>query len=338
MEPLNPQDQALISALHSAPRATAVELGDAIGMSAPTVSHHLRRLIREGVVEVVGVVDYRAWPSAFMAVMLLRGTDADLLAELPDRRGVVFAAQTFGPHDALVSVIDSTPGHLERTIDWLRSRTQSVETNVILDVSVNGLTRHDPAMLRDSLDDDIACLLSTNARMTFAALAEVLDVPEATARSRAQRLLHAGTVTPLVIPHPMLFGLNASGALAITVNAPAQPIHDALLHVPGVITTLQLQGRFALAAEVLAPDLNALGQLRDLVAAIDGVRDVEVLPYGRRVTGRWPLPARASDEGPSYTSAVLSGTKSILSRTPQSGQHHESGIVDQAVPAGNPSR
>jgi Lrp/AsnC family transcriptional regulator, regulator for asnA, asnC and gidA len=295
VEPLNPQDQALISALYSAPRATAVELGDAIGMSAPTVSNHLRRLVHDGVVEVIGVLDYRAWPSAFMAVMLLRGTDVELLDELPDRRGVVFAAQTFGPHDALVSVIDSSPAHMERTIDWLRGRTQSVETNVILDVTVNGLTRHDPATLRDALDDDIACLLSTNARMTFAALAETLNIPEATARSRAQRLLRAGTVTPLVIPHPTLFGLNASGALAITVNAPAKLIHDALLHVPGVITTLQLQGRFALAAEVLAPDLTALGQLRDTVAGIDGVRDVEVLPYGRRVTGRWPLPARTKD-------------------------------------------
>jgi Lrp/AsnC family transcriptional regulator, regulator for asnA, asnC and gidA len=295
VEPLNPQDQALISALYSAPRATAVELGDAIGMSAPTVSNHLRRLVHDGVVEVIGVLDYRAWPSAFMAVMLLRGTDVELLDELPDRRGVVFAAQTFGPHDALVSVIDSSPGHMERTIDWLRGRTQSVETNVILDVTVNGLTRHDPAGLRDALDDDIACLLSTNARMTFAALAETLNIPEATARSRAQRLLRAGTVTPLVIPHPTLFGLNASGALAITVNTPAKPIHDALLQIPGVITTLQLQGRFALAAEVLAPDLTALGQLRDTVAGIDGVRDVEVLPYGRRVTGRWPLPARDRD-------------------------------------------
>jgi DNA-binding Lrp family transcriptional regulator len=292
MQPLNPQDQALIAALHSAPRASAVELGDMTGMSAPTVSHHLRRLIHEGVVEIVGVIDYRARPSAFMAVMLLRGTDVELLDELPHRRGVVFAAQTFGSHDAVVSVIDSTPASLESTIDWLRLRTQSVETNVILDVTVNGLVRHEPAVLRDELDDNIACLLSNNARMSFAALADELHVPEATARSRAQRILRTGTVTPLVIPHPTLFGLNASGALAITVDAPARPIHDALLSVPGVITTLRLQGQFALAAEVLAADLTALGQLRDVVAGIDGVRDVEVLPYGRRVNGHWPLPHR----------------------------------------------
>jgi Lrp/AsnC family transcriptional regulator for asnA, asnC and gidA len=261
-------------------------------MSAPTVSHHLRRLTEEGAVEIIGVIDYRAWPSAFMAVLLLRGTDVDLLNELPERSGVVFAAQTFGPHDALVSIIDSTPAHLESTIDWLRTRTQSVETNVILDVTVNGLVRSEPAPLRDELDDNIACLLSNNARLPFATMAETLKVPEATARLRAQRLLNTGTVTPLVIPNPALFGLNASGALAITVDAPARPIHDALLAVPGVITTLRLQGRFAIAAEVLAADLTALGHLRDIVAGIEGVREVEVLPYGRRVTGHWPLPRR----------------------------------------------
>ncbi len=62
MEPLDPQDQALILALQEQPRARAVQLGEVLGMSAPSVSNRLATLRERGAIEVVGMIDYRSLP------------------------------------------------------------------------------------------------------------------------------------------------------------------------------------------------------------------------------------------------------------------------------------
>jgi Lrp/AsnC family transcriptional regulator for asnA, asnC and gidA len=292
MEPLDPQDQALVLALQAEPRARAVRLGEVLSFSATTVSTRLRHLIDHGAIEVIGILDYRALAHSYMAIALARGLPADVIASVGERRGVVFAAQTVGSWEGLVCFIDTDAQRMERHIDVLRGQCAVVEVHPVLDVRVTGLTRREPVPLRDALDDDIACLLAVDARMTFTAIARELDIPEATARLRAQRLLDGHVVTPLVIPNPALFGLNAAAALAVEVTGSVAPVLESLAAVPGVITTLHLQGRFAAAVEVIAPDVAAVAALRDQVLAIPGVREVEVLIYGQRVVGCWPLPKR----------------------------------------------
>ena len=57
-----------------------------------------------------------------------------------------------------------------------------------------------------------------------------------------------------------------------------------------MITVLRLQGRFAAAVEIVAPDASAIVGIRDTISRLGSVRSVEVMTYGDRIIGRWPLP------------------------------------------------
>ena len=54
----------------------------------------------------------------------------------------------------------------------------------------------------DSLDRDIINLLRTDGRMSFREIAQQLDMPEATARYRVQRLLQSEIIKILAWPNP----------------------------------------------------------------------------------------------------------------------------------------
>lgn len=288
-DPLDPQDYALMAALQANPRARATQLGAAVGLSAPSVSARLRRLIDGGVLEVVGIVNDRALARSYTAIALMRGMKSDVLPTWRDRQGLVFAAQSLGTWDGLVCMIGRDPAALEPDLDELRGMANVVEVHAVLSIAVTGVATADPLPIRDATDRDIACLLSADARTSFTRIAHELDIPESTARVRAQRLLDGHVVTPIVLPNPAVFGL-IGGALGIEASGPAADLGSALRLIPGVITALRLQGRFAAAVEIVAPDSGAIVGIRDAIAQLDGVRSVEVMTYGDRVIGRWPLP------------------------------------------------
>lgn len=279
-----------MAALQADPRARATQLGAAVGLSAPTVSARLRKLIDGEVLEVVGIVNDRALDRSYTAVALMRGLMSDFLPSWRDRPGLIFAAQALGAWDGLACLIGRDPQSLEPALDELRSMADVVETHAVLDVQVTGVTAlSGPLPIRDGLDRDVACLLSADARMSFTQIAHELDIPESTARARAQRLLDGHVVTPFVLPNPAVFGL-IGGALGIEASGPAADLASKLRAIPGVITVLRLQGRFAAAIEVLSPNSAAIVGIRDMVLRLEGVKSVEVMTYGDRVIGRWPLP------------------------------------------------
>lgn len=287
---LDPQDQALLAALQADPRARATRLGDALGMSAPTVSTRLRRLIDRGVVEVIGILDERALPRAHTVVALMRGVASDFLASWRDRHGLVFAAQAIGAWDSLACIIGRDPQDVEQELEALRQVADVIEVHTVLSIDVAGLQRGTPVPIRDGLDRDVACLLSTDARISFTSIASTLDIPESTARARAQRLLDGHVVTPMVLPNPAVFGFTG-GAMAVEVAGPVNNLDRRLAEVPGVVSVLRLQGRYAAAVELIAPDAAAIVAVREALLALPGVRAVEVMTYGDRIIGRWPLPA-----------------------------------------------
>lgn len=286
---LDPQDQALLAALQADPRARAIQLGSVLGMSAPTVSARLRRLIDGGVIEVIGIVNDHAVPAAHTAIALMRGVAADRLESWRDRQGLIFAAQAIGTWDSLACIIGRHPADVELHLEELRLVANVVETHTVLSIRVTGLHLQDPVAIRDDVDRDVACLLSTDARMTFTALAAALQIPESTARARAQRLLDGHVVTPMVVPNPVVFGLTG-GAMAIGTAGPVEGLEQRLVQVPGVISVLRLQGRYSTAIEFIAPDAAAILSIREAIVALPGVRSVDVMTYGDRVIGRWPLP------------------------------------------------
>ena len=93
----------------------------------------------------------------------------------------------------------------------------------------------------------------------------------------------------MVLPNPGVFGLTG-GAMGLEATGPVDGLDQRLAQVPGVVSVLRLQGRYAAAVELIAPDAAAIVAVRDAVLAVPGVRGVEMMTYGDRVIGRWPLP------------------------------------------------
>ena len=58
----------------------------------------------------------------------------------------------------------------------------------------------------DAIDQDIIDLLRIDGRMSFTEIAKRLDIPEATARYRVQRLLQSDTIKVLAWPNPERMG------------------------------------------------------------------------------------------------------------------------------------
>ena len=174
---LDPQDQVLLAALQADPRARAIRLGTALGMSAPTVSARLRRLIDGGVIEVVGIIDERALPTAHTVIALMRGVTSDFLSSWRERPGLIFAAQAIGAWDSLACLLGRDPLDVEADLEALRQVADVIEVHTVLSIQVAGLQRGTPVPIRDSLDRDVACLLSADARLSFTAIAAALDIP-----------------------------------------------------------------------------------------------------------------------------------------------------------------
>lgn len=70
----------------------------------------------------------------------------------------------------------------------------------------------------DSLDRDIINLLRTDGRMSFREIAQQLDMPEATARYRVQRLLQSEIIKILAWPNPARTGNTNIVIIWLTVE------------------------------------------------------------------------------------------------------------------------
>lgn len=294
---LDDADLALVSALRLQPRATAAELGQALGVSASTAGARLRRLLDTGALRVVGYVHPGALPGSAMAVVFARARGAAALADdLGACDGVQLAVEVFGSSDLLVTLVASDAAALHGDIDRLvRSRAHVHDVHVLrmLDHTVMGVPDLAPVPIRDELDRDLALMLGTDARATFTSLAEALGIPNATARARAQRLLDGGAVAPLVLPDPVLFGLPVTAVLAMRVDGPSAGAYAALPGIPGMLLAVRTEGAYDIGVEVVAPHLDALGAVREGLAALPGVRGIDTYVFGHRCIGTRPLPRLA---------------------------------------------
>lgn len=78
--------------------------------------------------------------------------------------------------------------------------------------------RHSSNILVDELDQEIIALLRLDGRMAFKEIAKRLDIPEATARYRVQRLLQSGGIQITAWPNPAKLGVPHVLILYLTIK------------------------------------------------------------------------------------------------------------------------
>ena len=146
----------------------------------------------------------------------------------------------------------------------------------------------------DDLDKAIIKALQLDGRRPYAQIGRQLQVPEATVRQRAERLISRGVVQVVGVTDPLAMGFQQPALIGLKVEPGsldeiAQQI-GALEEVTYLVVTA---GRFDLVCEVVCADNDHLLRvLTEQLAAIDGIRSTETLVELRFVKESYQWGAR----------------------------------------------
>ncbi|HET8777286.1 MAG TPA: Lrp/AsnC family transcriptional regulator [Candidatus Limnocylindria bacterium] len=146
----------------------------------------------------------------------------------------------------------------------------------------------------DDLDKAIIKCLQLDGRRPYAQIGRELQVPEATVRQRAERLISRGVVQIVGVTDPLAMGYQQPALIGLKVEPGrldeiAQHI-GALEEVTYLVVTA---GRFDLVCEVVCADNDHLLRvLTEQLAAIDGIRSTETLVELRFVKESYQWGAR----------------------------------------------
>jgi Lrp/AsnC family transcriptional regulator for asnA, asnC and gidA len=146
----------------------------------------------------------------------------------------------------------------------------------------------------DDLDKAIIKCLQLDGRRPYAQIGRELEVPEATVRQRAERLISRGVVQIVGVTDPLAMGFQQPALIGLKVEPGsldqiAQQI-GALEEVTYLVVTA---GRFDLVCEVVCADNDHLLRvLTEQLAAIEGIRSTETLVELRFVKESYQWGAR----------------------------------------------
>ena len=146
----------------------------------------------------------------------------------------------------------------------------------------------------DDLDKAIIKCLQLDGRRPYAQIGRELEVPEATVRQRAERLISRGVVQIVGVTDPLAMGFQQPALIGLKVEPGrldeiAQRI-GALEEVTYLVVTA---GRFDLVCEVVCADNDHLLRvLTEQLAGIDGIRSTETLVELRFVKESYQWGAR----------------------------------------------
>ena len=131
----------------------------------------------------------------------------------------------------------------------------------------------------DDLDKAIIKCLQLDGRRPYAQIGRELEVPEATVRQRAERLISRGVVQIVGVTDPLAMGFQQPALIGLKVE-------------PGTYLVVTA-GRFDLVCEVVCADNDHLLRvLTEQLAGIDGIRSTETLVELRFVKESYQWGAR----------------------------------------------
>lgn len=131
----------------------------------------------------------------------------------------------------------------------------------------------------DDLDKAIIKCLQLDGRRPYAQIGRELQVPEATVRQRAERLISRGIVQIVGVTDPLAMGFQQPALIGLTVDpAKLDAIAESIAELDEVTYVVVTAGRFDLICEVVCEDNDDLLRVltREL-ARIKGIRSTETL-------------------------------------------------------------
>jgi len=129
----------------------------------------------------------------------------------------------------------------------------------------------------DELDYKIIDLMKVNGRITYKDISTRLDIPEATARYRVQRLLNAEIIQIEVWANPRLLGTPHTSIINISVDSSRiNYVAEQLAKLEEVQFVSVVAGRYNIAAEVKVASQEELLAFFDRLNSINGIIGYDV--------------------------------------------------------------
>ncbi|GAA1231888.1 Lrp/AsnC family transcriptional regulator [Prauserella halophila] len=243
---LEPEDLDLVAALQVAPRAPLAALASTLAVSSSTVSRRMARLESDGVLRVIGQLDWsvtghgnpwHVWVNAGpgrgrqVATTIAELPESQLVATTAGRADVYCAVQAternalqdlLGERIAAIGGVDSA--HSELVLrgvaladSWRLHRLSDEQLDILRShAETEQLRTESPVELtEDALR--VARLLREHGRITAAQVARELGSTQSTAYRLLHQLLERGIVRPRVEIEPRLLGYGLEAVVALTV-------------------------------------------------------------------------------------------------------------------------
>jgi Lrp/AsnC family transcriptional regulator, regulator for asnA, asnC and gidA len=130
----------------------------------------------------------------------------------------------------------------------------------------------------DELDKAIIGCLQKDGRRPYAQIGRQLEVPEATVRQRAERLISRGVVQIVGVTDPLAMGFQQPALIGMRVEpGKLDEIAHKIAELDEVTYLVVTAGRFDLVCEVVCEDNEHLLRLLTDSLAIKGIRSTETL-------------------------------------------------------------
>jgi Lrp/AsnC family transcriptional regulator, regulator for asnA, asnC and gidA len=131
----------------------------------------------------------------------------------------------------------------------------------------------------DDLDKAIIKCLQLDGRRPYAQIGRELQVPEATVRQRAERLIGRGIVQIVGVTDPLAMGFQQPAFIGLKVDpGQLEAIAEAIAELDEVTYLVVTAGRYDLICEVVCADNeHLLRVLTERFSRIDGIRSTETL-------------------------------------------------------------
>ena len=141
----------------------------------------------------------------------------------------------------------------------------------------------------DALNERIIGLLEEDARRSNRDVARLVDVSEATVRTRVRKLEEAGAIRFSALRDPTSIGLNTHAFLRLVVSMPqVETVMNYLVDLEESAFVAATSGSYNIVTFLLTADDDALRELvSDRIAALDGVRELDVRKNVRALKYDW---------------------------------------------------
>ena len=293
-------DLQLIAQLQADGRATYMAMSQNVQLSSEAVRNRVERLVRTGVVKVVGSVDpaLLGYGTFALVAITVDHSALDVAEALTQMSQTDFVASTAGEFDLLVEVVCRDDDELLAALEEIRliPHVRGLRTFTYLEFhkytygrgelpalgGVRGPTTTPEVAVLDEADEIMIDALRADGRTSFTELAHLTGLPYPSARRRAIRLFERGVLRTTTVVNPLVFVGRVQAGIGLHIDGDVGAVAAQLENIPEVGMAITTAGVHDMMLEVTCTGKQELARLvGSTLRAVKGIRSTQTYTYLR---------------------------------------------------------